>query len=95
LVELAERAEITLFTPREKKVLQFLTEAIYWEGRYPVPKKLESMDKAYKLWLAIATRPTKMGTLSGYRSLQRSPLDWSQFRKIREKALHGYIQAME
>lgn len=95
LVQLAEQAEITLFTPREKKVLQFLTEAIYWEGRYPVPRKLESMDRSYNLWQAIATRPVKIGTLTGYRGLRRNPLDWSQFKKLRTKSLHGYIQATE
>jgi hypothetical protein len=66
-----------------------------WEGRYPVPKNFESMDKAYKLWREIAKRPIKIGTLSGYRNLQRNPMDWGQFRKLRENALYGYIQAAE
>jgi hypothetical protein len=95
LVELAKHANVTLFTRHETKVLAFLTEAIYWGGRYPVPKKFEAMDKLHELWQQIAMRPVKLGTLTMYRTLKSSPLDWNPFRKLYNKAFDGYVSSTE
>lgn len=47
LVSLANTAGLAI-TDKEKSIFEFLTESTVWNGRYPVPKKQEFLEKHWK-----------------------------------------------
>lgn len=48
LLELAHAAGVEV-GPGDEPLLQILSEAIKWDGRYPVPKKRATLEELYEL----------------------------------------------
>jgi len=81
LNQLARDAEVA-FTNEQQKVLQILSEAIIWHGRYPVPKKQQHWDD-----LGDLTRQTLYDakSLSSGSNLQvYSPNDSLSWKSLQE-----------
>ena len=95
LLKLSEHAEGVPLTAKQKQLLEMLTESIYWQGRYPVPKELKSMDKYLDLARAAYLSPIRIGKFKGFRSNRSDPLDWDRFQSLWAAALVGYVQATE
>lgn len=48
LIDLASLAGVVV-SDKDRGLLQILTEAVIWDGRYPVPKEKQSMDRLHSL----------------------------------------------
>ena len=79
LVHLAMSAGLT-FSEEENGLLELLSEAIYWYGRYPVPKCELDFDRTAELiWDRLYDRKSK-GSLDIRSPIRK--LDWESFRLL-------------
>jgi len=83
LVELSEYVGIEP-DAREKGLLEILTEAIQWSGRYPIPKERKYWDKTAQLRTEHLYTKVPLGTQSVLRP--NGELDWLSFNELWLKA---------
>ncbi|MDR9469273.1 hypothetical protein [Marinospirillum sp.] len=86
LPSLAERAALA-YSEEERGILAVFTESIIWEGRYPVPKKEEIMDKACQLRSAHCFTPHGK---SGMFKKPNDALSWASFNSIWGRASEAF-----
>ncbi len=78
LVELARNAEL-IYSDEVKGILDVLTQSIIWEGRYPVPKKEETLLKTQELsWDNLFSASENLGMFKKY----NDALSWEAFTSI-------------
>ncbi len=87
LVELAEEANVPLYDPKSRDVLELLTGCIVWDGKYPVPKKHETMEEFAYLSYDTLYRKERTGNLTVLKPLEPDPLDWQEFQKFWKQAI--------
>jgi hypothetical protein len=95
LLNLARLARVNKLTKREAGVLGLLTEYIIWDGRYPVPKSSDFMEKQDALARKTLFRATRMTKLTVLSPIAPSPLSWEEFQKLWSKAWKEYVPARE
>ena len=76
LITLSKEAEVQ-FSDKEKGLLEILSEAIIWYGRYPVPKKEEHFNKLNKLYDRHMFDKEKMGNMTI--SKPNGSLNWDSY----------------
>jgi len=95
LTRLASLARVGRLTAREKGVLALLTEYIIWDGRYPVPKKPEFLDKQSDLASKTLFRAQRGKRFRFLTPVEPNPLDWTEFQKLWRKAWKKYVPSRE
>ncbi len=87
------------YTTKERAILEILTEAVIWEGRYPVPraKKKDSMHKARDLMHRHFSEPVVVvgrdGPIPGF--CRTRELDWDTLSVLWKKAEIVYRERAE
>lgn len=82
LGKLATDAGIEGYTPEQRDLLQILTEAIFWDGRYPTPKKKAAWEKLSVLEKARLCDKEPIGD-TGLEILTRNnALDWDSYSDL-------------
>lgn len=79
LTDLASDTEIQL-TENQMGLLSVLSESIIWEGRYPVPKKQEHLEKAHELCREYLFDKKPIGNLEFL--CPNGALSWESFNTL-------------
>jgi hypothetical protein len=91
LNELARTAGVS-YTKEQSKLLEILTEAIYWHGKYPVPTKENDWNRTIDLTREHLFDQEELGNsgLMVYRG--NSALDWESYVELRGVAMRELIE---
>lgn len=90
LVRLADES-VVMYTDKQKELLALLTECVIWEGRYPVPKRHEDIDRFVFWHYETLFRKVRMGERSWtMEPIEPHPLDWDQFNELWQRAEAAY-----
>ena len=82
LNQLARDASIT-FTAEQQKLLQILSDAIYWDGRYPVPKNQQQWDNLSDLKGETLYDKRPLSETSTLQVLSRNDkLNWESIQEL-------------
>jgi hypothetical protein len=94
LLILAEKAG-DIVSPKEAGILDFLTDCIVWEGRYPVPHYHSAIDRFVFLHFENLFRKERTSDTSWImKPIEPNPLDWKQYNVIWESA-HALFHLMQ
>lgn len=75
-------------TEMQNGLLDILSESIIWDGRYPVPKKQEYMQKLHDLHHKHLYDKVDVGKLQLHR--HNGALDWNGFSNLWQDAVNAY-----
>ena len=90
LVRLAEKADVT-YSDKQKKLLALLTECVVWEGKYPVPRNHQDIDRFVFWHYETLYTKKRMGENSWImQPIKPDPLDWDQYNELWGSAMAAY-----
>lgn len=89
LADLASDAGLSV-TKQQQDLLEILSESVIWDGRYPVPKKQEHMNKLIKLRNEHLYDKKPLGKL--HVLSPNCALNWESFNRLWSDAFEVYSQ---
>lgn len=92
LANLARKAGLKLAADDEA-LLEILSEYISWDGKYPVPKKREAMEKLHKLKLQHLFDDVGLGNLEI--KTPNGRLSWDGFESLWQNGVLLYYEAAD
>ena len=89
LVDHARGAGVAI-SKKEEKLLEILTEYIYWSGKYPVPKEPQSAARLRRLSRDHLFDSELIGSLKIHRP--NGALNWASFEELWKNAAQEYVE---
>ena len=89
LTWLAEQVFISV-SPKERGILELLTQCIVWDGRYPAPKDALSLEYFVYLSYENLYRKEHQGNTTTLKPIEPDPLSWENYNTLWQSAIAAY-----